>query len=327
MKVLVTGGAGYVGSHAAKIVAGEGHIPIVVDNLSTGHAESVKWGPLIELDILDQEAIRSAFEEHRPDAVFHFAARADSTESFTFPELYQKINVEGTRVLINTMRDFNTKILVFSSSCAVYGSAPSPIGENAPLSPVSPYGKSKINAELAIKSAGVDFGLRWASLRYFNAAGADPNGDIGEMHDPETHVIPRALLSASQHKTFQVYGTDFDTSDGTAIRDYVHVNDLGYAHFKAMSYLMNGGKSGAFNLGSGQGTSVREILSVIKEITGHEILTEELGRRINDVSELISNHNKAKNILSWMPTLSDMRTIIQTAWNWHRSRLMDKKND
>jgi UDP-glucose-4-epimerase GalE len=316
--VLVTGGAGYIGSHTAKTLAQAGFQPVVVDNLQRGHREAVRWGPLIEADLGDRNALDRIFTEYPIEAVLHFAAFAYVGESMQFPDLYFRNNLVNTLGLLEAMRARGVRQIVFSSTCATYGNPVQiPITEDHPQQPVNPYGESKRMVERLLYWWGCIHGLRWAALRYFNAAGADPQGELGENHAPETHLIPLAISAAmGQSKALQIYGTDYDTPDGTAIRDYLHVTDLAVAHLAALRYLEGGGASTAFNLGTGLGHSVREVTSMVERVSGRQVPVRESGRRAGDPACLIADAAKARELLHWLPEHSTLDEIVQTAWNW-----------
>jgi UDP-arabinose 4-epimerase len=316
--VLVTGGAGYIGSHAAKILAQAGFQPVVVDNLQRGHREAVRWGPLIEADLGDRTALDRIFTEYPIEAVLHFAAFAYVGESMQFPDLYFRNNLVNTLGLLEAMRARGVRQIVFSSTCATYGNPVQiPITEDHPQQPVNPYGESKFMVERLLYWWGCIHGLRWVALRYFNAAGADPQGELGENHAPETHLIPLAISAAmGLSKALEIYGTDYDTPDGTAIRDYLHVTDLAVAHLAALRYLEGGGASTAFNLGTGRGHSVREVTSMVERVSGRKVPVRESGRRAGDPPCLIADAAKARELLRWLPEHSTLDEIVQTAWNW-----------
>ncbi|MGD2131565.1 MAG: UDP-glucose 4-epimerase GalE [Maricaulaceae bacterium] len=320
MKVMVTGGAGYVGSHACKALAAGGHDVVVFDNLDRGHREFVQWGELIEGDLCDGPAIAAALERVRPDAVIHFAALAYVGESVENPSLYYRNNVVGTLNLLEAMRAAGVNKLVFSSTCATYGEPESvPISEDHPQAPINPYGASKLMVERILKDYDNAHGVRSVALRYFNAAGADPEGQIGEWHEPETHLIPLAIDAAIHNPTaIKVFGTDYPTPDGTAIRDYIHVVDLADAHVRALDYLNAGGRTDAFNLGTGTGTSVMEILNAVEEVSGVRLKPQLGPRRAGDPPRLVAEASKAKSALGWTPARSDIGQIIADAWAWHR---------
>jgi len=318
--ILVTGGAGYVGSHACKALAAAGYRPIVYDNLSRGHREAVRWGPLIEGDLHDTDQVAAALQTHGVTAVMHFAAYAYVGESVSQPATYYRNNVGGTFALLEAMRRAGIGTIVFSSTCAVYGSPERlPIDEATPKLPLNPYGETKLAVERALHWYAGAYGLRFAALRYFNAAGADPEGEIGEDHDPETHLIPRVLRAAlGTGEPVEVYGTDYPTADGTAIRDYIHVADLGDAHVRALGYLGAGGENGAMNLGTGHGCSVREIIAAVERIAGRPVPFREAARRPGDPPELVADPALARLRLGWQPRSSDLDTIIRTALDWER---------
>ena len=320
--VLVTGGAGYVGSHACKALSAAGLRPVVYDNLSRGHAELVKWGPLVKGDLGDRAALDAAFAEHRPVAVMHFAAFAFVPESVADPYLYYRNNVAGTLTLLEAMRHSGVKRLVFSSTCAVYGSVErTPIPETTPTAPVNAYGESKLMVERMLADATRAYGLDWTALRYFNACGADPDIETGELHDPEPHLIPRALMAATGSiPSLDVFGDDWPTPDGTCVRDYIHVADLADAHVAALRRLESGGKPGAFNLGTGVGLSVRQIVDAVARVTGRKVPTRLGPRRPGDPAALVADPSRARAELGFAPRHSDIDTIVSTAWRWHRAR-------
>jgi len=319
MNVLVTGGAGYIGSHTAKYLATVGWRPIVLDNLKRGHRESLKFGPFIQADVGDPAALKKAFQEYSIDAVLHFAAFAYVGESMRAPELYFRNNVVGTLNLLDAMLAGSVRTIVFSSTCATYGDARQiPISEDHVQQPVNPYGESKYMVERLLHWYGSIYGLRWAALRYFNAAGADPDGELGENHDPETHLIPLAIAAAAGRKpALEIYGTDYETPDGTAIRDYLHVMDLAEAHVAALRYLDAGGLSTAFNLGTGRGHSVREVVAMVERVSGRPVPAKEVARRSGDPPALVADARKAATVMGWVPRHSNLENIVQTAWNWH----------
>jgi UDP-glucose-4-epimerase GalE len=323
MHVLVTGGAGYIGSHTAKFLAHAGFQPIVVDNLQRGHREAVKWGPLIQADVADRKALESVFERYHIEAVFHFAAFAYVGESMRAPDLYFRNNVVSTLNLLDVMRTRGVDKIVFSSTCATYGNPVRiPIDEGHPQQPVNPYGESKRMVERLLHWYGCAYGLHWIALRYFNAAGADPEGELGENHDPEMHLIPLAIDAATDSgKPLEIYGTDYDTPDGTAIRDYLHVTDLAAAHLAALRYVDAGGASTAFNLGTGRGYSVREVTAMVERVAGRKLLVRETGRRAGDPPCLIADATKSANVMRWLPQHSGLEEIVQTAWNWKNKKL------
>ena len=318
--ILVTGGAGYVGSHACKALARAGHRPVVYDNLSRGHREAVRWGPLVEGDLRDSARLVEALRQHQAAAVMHFAAFAYVGESVEQPETYYRNNVEGALALLAAMRETAVSMLIFSSTCAVYGiPAQLPISETTAKAPLNPYGDTKLAIERALYWYGDAYGLRYAALRYFNAAGADPDGEIGENHDPETHLIPRVLRAAlGSGEPVEIYGTDYPTPDGTAIRDYIHVTDLADAHVQALGYLAAGGENAALNLGTGQGCSVRQVIAAVERIAGRPVPFREAPRRAGDPPELVADPALARGRLEWEPHHSDLDTIVATALGWER---------
>ncbi|WPD19725.1 UDP-glucose 4-epimerase GalE [Thermaerobacter composti] len=320
--VLVTGGAGYIGSHTTKVLAHAGFQPVVLDDLSTGHRWAVRWGPLIEADLGDRAALSTVLKDYGIQAVVHFAARACVGDSFRDPRGYYRNNVLATLNLLDVMLDAGVNVIVFSSSCAVYGLPEViPIPESHPQRPVSPYGETKLAVERALHWYSQAYGLRWLALRYFNAAGADPDGELGEVHVPETHLIPRAILAAlGRAAPLEIYGTDYPTPDGTAVRDYIHVADLAEAHVLGLQYLLAGGESAALNLGTGRGYSVREVLAAVERISGRCVPVRQGPRRPGDPPALIADARRARELLGWRPSRSDLTTIIETAWLWYRSR-------
>lgn len=313
--ILVTGGAGFIGSHICKTLSRAGMIPVTYDNLSTGHADSVRWGPLIRAEIADAAALRRTLAEFSPDCVIHCGANAYVGESVDMPRKYYRDNVVGSLTLLEACLDQDIDRIVFSSSCAIYGVPASlPIREESPQHPVNPYGRTKLIFEMALEDFAAAYGIRFAALRYFNAAGADPDGELAERHHPETHLIPRALLAAAGRlERLDIFGTDYATEDGTCVRDYVHVSDLAQAHLAAVNHLMAGGGSLSVNLGSGRGTSVREILEAIYRASGREVPVNYRARRAGDPPVLFANTARAKAELGFSPVFSDIDTIIRTA--------------
>lgn len=322
--VLVTGGAGYVGSHACKALAGAGFRPVVFDNLSTGHAEFVRWGDLEEGDLLDAARLDAVLERHKPVAVLHFAALSIVGESVAQPDRYHRNNVEGSRNLLRALERHGVGTLVFSSTAAVYGVPDRiPITEDAPKKPINPYGETKaaIEDELAAST------LAWTALRYFNAAGADPDGEVGEHHMPETHLIPLVLdVALGRRASISMFGDDYETPDGTCLRDYIHVTDLADAHVKALRRLLNGGSSGAYNLGTGVGTSVREIIDAARTVTGHAIPTDIVERRPGDPPVLVCSNAAAEKAFGWSPRRG-IAEQIGDAWRWHRTRFQQQEEE
>jgi UDP-arabinose 4-epimerase len=317
MRVLVVGGAGYIGSHTCKALAEAGHTPIVYDNLHTGHRWAVKWGPLEQGDINDATTLASAMRRHRPEAVINFAALVYVGESNAEPTKYYRANVGGIITLLETMRAHDVGTIVFSSSCATYGvPAKLPIVEGSRQEAISPYGRSKRMGEEILRDACEAHGLGAVALRYFNAAGADPEGEVGEEHDPETHLIPLVLKAANGMRTsISMFGTDYDTPDGTCVRDYVHVKDLAAAHVAAVS-ACRGGEFAAYNLGTGDGASIREVIARAQRITGRPIKVEVEGRRPGDPPRLLADASLAKAKLNWTPVHSGLDNVVETAWKW-----------
>jgi UDP-arabinose 4-epimerase len=321
-RILITGGAGYVGSHCAKAVATKGHEGVVFDSLLFGHREFVRWGELIEGDIRDAAALAAIFSDYRIDAVMHFAALAYVGESVTAPGRYYDVNVNGTRVLLDAMGRAGVDKIVFSSSCATYGEPESvPIREGARQKPINPYGFTKLACERMMDDFGAADGLRSVRLRYFNAAGAEPTAEIGEDHDPETHLIPLVLdAAAGRRPEVTVFGTDYPTSDGTAIRDYIHVCDLARAHLLALEHLLDRGETVSVNLGNGVGASVREVVDTVRRVTGRDIPVRDAPRRPGDPAVLVADARKAREVFGWVAQRSDLATIIADAWRWHNVR-------
>ena len=318
--ILVTGGAGYIGSHACKALAQAGFLPVTFDNLVYGHREAVKWGPLIEGDLADRELLSAVMHDYSIQAVVHFAAYAYVGESMQNPGKYFSNNVANTINLLEAMHENDVASIVFSSTCATYGVPQAmPIDETHPQVPVNPYGESKLFVERALHWFGVAHDIRSVALRYFNAAGADPDGEIGEQHDPETHLIPLIVETAlGQRSAIDVYGTDYPTPDGTAIRDYIHVTDLAAAHVRALRHLSDGGESLCLNLGTGRGYSVREVIDAVANHVGTEIPARECKRRAGDPAELVADARLAADILQWTPHNSSLEQIVATAHRWHQ---------
>jgi UDP-glucose 4-epimerase len=316
--ILVTGGAGYIGSHAVKELRTQGYKVLAYDNLSTGHQWAVKKDELIEGDLADREYVQSVLKKENPIAVMHFAASSLVGESVERPELYFRNNVINTLNLLEVMLASGVKYFIFSSSAAVYGNPHHiPIPEDHPLEPVNPYGEGKVFVEKALRWYGEIHDLKYISLRYFNAAGADPEGKLGEAHDPETHLIPRILeVALDKRPSIEIYGTDYDTVDGTCIRDYIHVTDLAQAHILALEALLNDHPSRVYNLGNQKGFSVKEAVEAAREVTGHPILTKESPRRPGDPPVLVASSDRIKKELAWKPRYDDLKTVIETAWRW-----------
>lgn len=320
--VLITGGAGYIGSHANKFFAEHGIETLVLDNLVYGHEESVVAGKFIKGDISDAKLLDKIFSENKIDAVVHFAAYAYVGESVTSPSKYYNNNVANTIVLLDAMLRHGVKKFIFSSTCATYGvQEKMPITEEMEQKPINPYGASKLMIERIAKDYAAAYGLKFCIFRYFNAAGADCGCDIGEWHVPETHIIPIILdVALGKRECLQIFGNDYETADGTCVRDYIHVEDLADAHFRAYQYLTNGGESIFLNLGTGQGVSIRELVSVVEKVTGTKIAICEAERRKGDPPILIGSHEKAEKILGWQPKNSSVNQIIADAWNWHKKK-------
>lgn len=318
--VLVTGGAGYIGAHACKYLHEAGFAPVCFDNFSTGHRDFVRWGPVVEGDLLDPAALRAAIALHRPVAIMHFAANALVGESVVNPAKYYRNNSLGSFNLIEAARAGGIRHFVFSSTCASYG-VPDvvPIPEDHPQSPINAYGSSKLVVEQMLRHYGSAYGLGSVSLRYFNAAGALPGGDLGEYHDPESHLIPLAIEAAlGVRPPLQVLGADYPTPDGTAVRDYIHVCDLAEAHVAALRYLIAGGESAALNLGTGVGASVRRVISTVAEVVGRPVPHVDAPRRPGDPPALVANPERARRLLGWEPRMSSLERIISDAVVWHR---------
>lgn len=320
--ILVTGGAGYIGAHACKALSAAGFRPVAFDNLVYGQEEAVKWGPLERGDINDRSRLDALFGAYGFAGAMHFAAFTYVGESVTDPGKYYRNNVAGTLTLLEALRDSGVGCLVFSSSCATYGvPAQVPIGEDCPQRPISPYGATKLMAERMIGDFGRTHGLRSAILRYFNAAGADADGEIGECHDPETHLIPLALEAVTGGPALTVYGEDYPTPDGTGVRDYIHVTDLAEAHVAALQLLLDGEEPGALNLGTGEGASVRQALAAVERAAGRPVPHNYGPRRAGDPPVLVADPRRARDALGWSPRHSDLDNIAATAWRWHiRSR-------
>ena len=319
MQILVAGGAGYIGSHTAKALAQAGHEPIVLDSLRKGHRWAVRWGPLLEMDLADRDALRSVFPKYRIGAVIHFAALIEAGESVREPAPYFHNNVVNTLNLLDAMREAGVNRIVFSSTAAVYGNPRhTPMPEDHPRQPVNPYGVSKLMVEQLLECYGAAYGLAWTALRYFNASGADPEGELGELHNPESHLIPRAIAAACGDLPFlQVFGRDYETPDGTAVRDYIHVSDLASAHVRALERITQGAPSGAFNLGTGHGYSVREIIAAVERAGKRKVPIQEAPRRAGDPTILVADPARAARELHWTPQHSSLDNIVETAWNWY----------
>jgi UDP-arabinose 4-epimerase len=313
--VLIVGGAGFIGSHTAKLLAARGYAPVVYDNLSTGHREAVRWGPLVEGDILDADRLVRTMATYRPLAVIHFAASAYVGESVEDPAKYYRNNVTGTQTLLDACRQSGTDKIIFSSSCATYGIPDHlPIRESQAQQPINPYGRTKLIAEHMLADYATAYGLHYVALRYFNAAGADIDGELCEAHLPETHLIPRAMMAAAGTiGALDVYGSDYDTPDGTCVRDYIHVVDLAQAHMLALEHLLGGGENLAVNVGSGRGTSIRQILEATARLTGRSVPVRMQPRRAGDPPALYADPAQAAEKLGFRAVHSDLDTIIRTA--------------
>ena len=322
MRILVTGGAGYIGSHACKALSQAGFTPIVFDNLVYGHREAVRWGPLVVGDLLDPPAIGQVLQDFQPDAVIHFAAYAYVGESVSDPEKYYRNNIIGSLNLFEAMRQAGTDKLIFSSTCATYGlPIDGLISELHPQNPINPYGRSKLMVEQILRDFDHAYQLRSICLRYFNAAGADIAAEIGESHSPETHLIPLVLdAAAGTGAGITIHGSDYDTPDGSCIRDYVHVSDLADAHVLALQALLNGAKSSVYNLGNGRGYSVKEVVAAAQKVTGKEIPVSFGQRRVGDPASLVGDATLIKNVLGWAPRYSELADIIGSAWRWHQRK-------
>ena len=320
MRVLVTGGAGYVGSHAAKSLAESGHEVTIVDNLAEGHRAAVGKLPFVEADLLDRDRIAALIKDQDIDSVMHFAAFAYVGVSFTEPAKYYQNNIVGTLALLDAMRDAGVNRIVFSSTCATYGIPQRvPITEDHPQRPINPYGFTKLAIERALADYSHAYGLGYAALRYFNASGAAADGTIGEDHDPETHLIPLVLqVALGQREYAEIFGTDYPTPDGTCVRDYIHVDDLATAHLAALEQLQPGIQM-KLNLGTGRGASVQEVIELCRKVTGHPIPARAAPRREGDPPELVADPSAAKRVLGWEAKYKDVRSIIESAWGWHKT--------
>lgn len=321
MKILVTGGAGYIGSQVIKQLNRQGYETVAYDNLSYGYRESVKWGEFIEGDLADTDRLSKVFADYKPEVVMHFASYISAGESVVKPIKYYQNNVINTLNLIHVMLKYKVNKLIFSSTAAVYGEPQEiPITESHPLAPINPYGVSKFMIEQILPTYDKTYGLKYISFRYFNAAGADADGELGEMHNPETHLIPLIFDAATgAAKEVKVFGDDYDTPDGTCIRDYIHITDLAQAHILGLKRLLDTGKSDIFNLGNGKGYSVKQVIGAISAVTGVDFPVVVADRREGDSSTLISSSNKAKNVLGWKPEYPELDKIVKTVWNWNQA--------
>ena len=320
-KVLVSGGAGYIGSHVVKLLGEKGFDVLVYDNLSTGNRSSVLSGKLVEGDMLDIDSLRSVMSDFRPDAVMHFAAKIVVPESVKFPMKYYTNNVLGTLNVLRAMKEFDVNKFIFSSTAAVYGEPEEmPINETMSFAPINPYGKSKAIVEEVLKDCSMSEGLKYIALRYFNVAGADPEGELGETKKDATHLITMCVRTAAgKRDKLSIFGTDYPTSDGTCVRDYIHVMDLADAHILALEHLLSGGESNVFNCGYGKGYSVQEVVTEAKNATGVDFAVEYTERRAGDPPELVADSTKIKHTLGWKPKYDDLGFIIKTAWEWERN--------
>ena len=315
---MVTGGAGYIGSHAAKALAARGFVPVTYDNLIHGHRRAVQSGPFVEGDIGDRAKLLETISRYNISAVMHFAAFAYVGESIQRPERYFNNNVTKSLTLLDALVDSGVRHVVFSSSCATYGTPDRmPIAEDTPQRPVNPYGETKLIMERALHWYAGAHDLTFAALRYFNAAGADPDGKLGEVHSPETHLIPLVLNAIDGRGALEIYGGDYPTPDGTCVRDYIHVADLADAHVRALDYLLSGGASVAMNLGTGNGHSVREVIGVAEHVAGRKVPHRIVPRRVGDPPILVADPSSAARVLAWRPQYSDLDCIIRSAWKWH----------
>ncbi|MBR5946705.1 UDP-glucose 4-epimerase GalE [bacterium] len=314
--ILLTGGAGYIGSHCVKRLMSKGYEVVVLDNLSRGFRDAVVTPYFYEGDIGDREILEKIFNEHKIEAVMHFSAFAAVGESVEHPDMYYKNNVAQTLTLVTACKDFGINNFIFSSTCATYGDVKKvPISEDTPIAPLNPYGWSKRMVELILDDFSKAYGMHYCIFRYFNAAGADPEGQLRERHDPETHLIPLVLqVAKGKRQNIKVFGTDYPTPDGTCIRDYIHVDDLSDAHILGLEYLKREKKNGIFNLGSENGFSVREVIDVCRKVTGSEIPEVMVERRPGDAPKLVADSTKAKTILGWQPKESELEYIVETAW-------------
>lgn len=321
MAVLVTGGAGYIGSHVVRLLLKKRYEVIILDNLSRGHKESLPQNVIFEeVDLLDKEKLSLVIQKHNIESVIHFAALAYVGESVEDPEMYYRNNVSGSFNLINALKEKGVKHFVFSSTCSLYGNPLTiPISEKENTKPINPYAKTKLMIEQILADYESAYGMKYVALRYFNAAGASVSGEIGESHFPEPHLIPLVLFTAlGKRESISIYGDDYPTPDGTCVRDYIHVEDLADAHVKALEYLNKGNSSQIINLGTGDGNSVKEVISVAEEVTGRKIKSVIAPRREGDPAVLVADNKKAKEVLGWNPNFN-LKDIVQTAWQWHQN--------
>lgn len=322
MATLVTGGAGYIGSHFVRLLTATGEDVVILDNLSRGHRESIPAGVrLLEVDLLNREKLKGVFRQNKIESIVHFAAFAYVGESVENPSMYYENNVAGSFNLIDYAVKHSVKNFVFSSTCSLYGNPDKiPITESESVKPINPYAKTKHIIEMMLADFEITYGIKYVALRYFNAAGASPDGEIGESHDPEPHLIPLIFhTSLGKRDSISIYGDDYPTKDGTCIRDYIHILDLGRAHIMALNFLKNGGKSEIINLGTGAGNSVKEVIEKAEKITGHKINSNVAPRRAGDPAVLVADNKKAKAILNWEPEFT-LEDILKHAWNWHKNQ-------
>src|SRR5262244_2197149 len=329
LKILVTGGAGYIGSHTCKALAAAGYAPVVLDDLSAGHNWAVRWGPLIAGDIADRALVTKTLKRFKVQGVIHFAAHAYVGESVQHPRKYFDNNVSKTLTLLDTLLDADIDKFVFSSSCATYGIPQHlPITEDHPQAPINPYGATKLFVEQILHWYERAYRMRHVSLRYFNAAGADPDGELGEDHTPETHLIPLVIAAAQGvNAAVEIFGTDYDTDDGTAVRDYVHVCDLAAAHVRAVDHLLAGEPSISVNLGTGRGYSIRDVITAVEAVGGSPVPVIHCARRAGDPAALVADPRRAQATLHWVPQMSDLHTIVRTAWDWHGKQLAPRARE
>lgn len=325
MKVLVVGGAGYIGSHMVKMLHLAGHEVVTLDNLSNGYRDAVLFGEFVEGDIADRGLLKTLFSKHEFDGVMHFASYIQVGESVEKPSMYYENNVSNTLTLLSAMVDAGIKSFIFSSTAAIFGEPEyTPIDENHHKHPINPYGQSKLMVEQILNDFDSAYGMKSVCLRYFNAAGADADCELGERHIPETHLLPLVLQAASgRRKAISIFGTDYDTPDGTCIRDYIHIEDLCSAHLLALESLVSGGNSKAYNMGNGQGYSIRDVIDTVKKVTGKEFEVVESPRREGDPARLVADSMQLQADLGWKPKYSDLETIIQHAWNWEQKHNWD----
>ena len=319
--VLVAGGAGFIGSHTAKLLRQSGFLPVVVDNLVTGNRWAARFGPYVEGSIADRSLIQKTIEEHKIQGAILFAAHAYVGESTQHPAKYYRNNICESLAFLDTLLAMDVKALVFSSSCSIYGIQKEiPIREDSPKDPLSPYAETKLFLENAARWYDQAYSLRTVCLRYFNAAGADPEGEIGEWHDPETHLIPLTIQSALGGPRLRILGSDYPTPDGTAVRDYIHVTDLADAHVRALRYLFDGGASAQFNCGTGDGHSVQQVVDMVERVSGRKVAVDHAPRRQGDAPALVADPRRIRETLGWIPRHSSLESIVRTAWSWYSEK-------